>query len=72
MEGLGLSVKSTEGLGLLMKALQVFDVGVLPVAAAMRLKIGLILKNAPHFGAKCLGQSLVGLPPLLTRDPSNG
>src|ERR1019366_9508126 len=52
-QGCGLLVHVAYRLHLRAKHLGVFGVGVQPVAALMRLEVGLLLKNAPRSGARC-------------------
>jgi hypothetical protein len=46
-------VQVTDRLRLLAKGGGVKWVGIEPVATAMRLQVGLSLKNAPHFVGRC-------------------
>jgi hypothetical protein len=46
-------IQVTDRLGLLTKDLRVKRVGIEPVAAAMRLQVGLSLRTAPRSAGRC-------------------
>src|SRR5262249_29650074 len=68
----GPSVQVTDRLGLFAEYLRVNRVGIQPVAAAMRLQVGLPLKNAPRFVRRWSGRSCASGPRRLTPEPSSG
>ena len=65
----GLLIQSADGGHLLVKPRRVLRRRMQPGAGPVRLKVRLILKNAPPFGSRCSAQSAVS-PPL--RPPRGG